>query len=265
MIAPLKSAARRRNLIWQLLKNDLIGRYRGAVLGFLWSLLNPLMMLAVYYFIFTYVFEAKWQHDLGHKGDYAFFILTGILIHAMQAEVLTRSPLLISSNPNFVKKVVFPLALLPLNVALSAFSNFIIAFSIVLGGALYVYGFSFIALLCLPVLFGSMLIMMLGLAFLLSSLGVYLRDLAQIMGQLATLLLFVSPVLYPLDALPEAFRPFVALNPITIPIEEARNIIIFKKPPEMLKLASYSACSLLVFLSGYVTFRRLRSGFADVV
>jgi len=252
-------------LVLQLLKNDLAGRYRGTLLGLAWSLINPAVMLAIYFVMFTYVFEAKWQQDLSHKGGYAMFIVSGILLHVMLAEVLTKSPNVILGSPSFVKKVVFPLAMLPLNVVLSAFVNFMLAFSLVYAACLVMYGFNPWFVVVAPFLFASVLCMLLGIAFFLAATTVYFRDIGQIMGQVASIMLFISPVLYPTSAAPAALRPFLYLSPITIPIEEIRSMALMHNPPNITNLAIYAAASIVVLLLGYTCFRRLRSGFADVV
>lgn len=261
----LKRLINQRGLILQLLKNDLAGRYKGTFLGIIWSLLNPLIMLGIYYVLFSVVFQPRWKQNTDESSSYALFILSGILIHTFMAEVLTRSPLLIPANPNFVKKVVFPLAMLPVGTVLSAFVNFLIGFTILSSYVFIFHGFNPVMLVVFPLCTGSMLLMMLGFSYLLSSTGIYFRDIGQIMTQVASILFFMGPALYPADAAPEMLKSLMMLNPMTIPIQEIRSALLQINAPNYIHIAEHIIASLIIFMLGYLCFRKLRKGFADVI
>lgn len=253
------------SLLRQLLVREIQGRYRGSALGLVWSFVLPLSMLAIYTFVFGTVFRARWPS--GHQEgpvEFALALFAGLIVFNFFAEVLTRAPSLIAANPNYVKKVVFPLALLPL-AAVGAASFHALMSLAVLFGALAVLGRASWWWLALPLSWLPLAILTLGLAWLLASLGVFLRDLAQVMGPAVSALLFLSPVFYPVEALPPALQPWLHLNPLTVPIEATRQMAVFAQPPAWGALALYGLFALAVAAFGYLWFAKTKKGFADVL
>lgn len=256
-----------RHLIYQMIKREVVGRYRGSFMGILWSFINPVFMLAVYTLVFSVVFKARWAGAAVNesKTQFAVILFVGLIVHSLFAEVLNRSPGLIISNVNYVKKVIFPLETLPL-VAMGGvlFHSFISL--VVLISAFFIFnGYVHWTLLFLPLVIIPLIFLTLGLSWFLASLGVYVRDVGQTITILMTVMMFLSPVFYPISSLPEALRPVIMMNPLTFIIEQARAVLIWGKLPDFVGLGIYSIISLLVMWLGYVWFQKTRKGFADVL
>lgn len=264
-ILPISGMLTHRDLLIELIKRDFIGRYRGSFLGIIWSLFNPLLMLTIYTLVFSVAFKARWGGGDESKVTFALVLFSGIIVHSLFAECLNRAPTLILGHANFVKKVVFPLEILPLMALGSALLHFIVSLSVLLlfcfsvGMRLH-WGTLMIPLLMLP-----LLLMILGLSWLLASLGVYLRDLAQGIGMLTTIALFLAPVFYRIEALPLAFQKAIILNPITLPIVEIRDVMFWGKPINWQLWSLSLIISTLVFYIGFWWFQKTRKGFADVI
>lgn len=259
------SAWRHRGLIRTLVAREVVGRYRGSMLGILWSFFNPVLMLVVYTFFFSVVFQARWQGGVGSKVEFALVLFAGLLLFNFFSECVTRAPGLVVSNPNYVKRVAFPLEILPW-IALGA-----AAFHLLIGVAVWLAAYALLVgvphptAALLPLIFAPMSLLVLGASWILASLGVYLRDVSQFIGVLVTALMFLSPIFYPVDALPEAYRPFLHLNPLTFAIEQSRELLYWGRLPDPLRLALYTAATALIAWLGFAWFQRTRKGFADVL
>jgi len=257
---------RHRHLIWQMTRREVVGRYRGSWLGLLWSFFHPVLMLAVYTFVFSVVFQARWGDGDGvNRAEFAIVLFAGLIIFNLFAEIVNRSPNLILEHPNLVKKVVFPLEILPVVAAGSALFHAGVSLIVLLLFELAVRHSLPATALYLPLILLPFLTLTLGLSWLLASLGVYIRDVAQTVGIATTALMFVSPIFFPLSALPEEIRPFLQLNPLALIIEQARAVLVFGVGPAWTALAGYGAMSLLGGLFGLWSFHKLRRGFADVL
>ena len=265
LFAALRSFARHRQLIWQMTKREVIGRYRGSILGILWSFLHPVFMLTIYTFIFSVVFKAKWGTGTDDKTEFAMILFAGLIVFNLFSETVSRSPSLINSNVNYVKKVVFPLEILPLvSVLSSCFHSLVsigvlILFRLVIGS-----GFSLTTFL-FPFVIVPLLLFSLGVAWVLAAMGVYLRDVSQIIGMAMTALMFVSPIFFPISALPVNYRNIVYLNPLSFLIEQGREVLIFSHLPDWEGLLLYSAIGSVTTFIGLVIFQKARTGFADVL
>lgn len=256
-----------RRLLKDLTWREISGRYRGSMLGIGWSILQPLLMLAVYTFVFSVVFGAKWSAvgSPGNKFDFALFVFVGVLVHAILAEAITRAPGLIVANANYVKKVIFPLDILPATLVGAAGFHALIATGILLASVVLLGGSLPWTVLWLPLLLLPLMLMSLGLAWLLAALGAYLRDIGQVTGVLASVLMFMAPVFYPVSALPDGLQPLIYINPLTYVIEQVRAVIFAGVAPELAGLAVFYGVSLLVTQFGYWTFQKSRNGFSDVL
>jgi len=265
-VALLHSIWHHRHLIQQMTWREIIGRYKGSMFGLAWSFFNPLIMLAVYTFVFSTVFKARWGIETTEsKTDFALVLFLGLIIHAFFAEVLNRAPTLILSNPNFVKKVVFPLEILTIiNLGAASF-NALIGVIALLVGFLLLNGVPSWTVVYAPLTLLPLLPLTLGLGWILASLGVYLRDITQITGIITTALLFLAPVFYPVTALPEAYQSFLYINPLTYPIEQSRAVIILGQSPDLIGLIVYTVISMKICLIGFWWFQKTRKGFADVL
>lgn len=254
-----------RNLVYQLAKRDVVGRYRGSVAGLAWSFLNPLLMLAVYTFVFSVIFQARWTGLEGGKGSFAIILFIGVLVHGIFAECLNRAPTLILANTNYVKRVMFPLEILPW-VAMGSSLFHALVSVIVLGAAqLLVIGSIPPTAILLPIVIAPLVLTTMGFAYIFAAFGVYLRDIGQITVVITTVALFLSPVFYPVTSLPVHYRALFLLNPLTFIIEQAREVMIWGRLPNWSGLGLYMATSLLVVWIGFWTFQKMRRGFADVL
>lgn len=255
-----------RQLIWQMSKREVLSRYRGSVMGLLWSFFNPVFMLTIYTFVFSVVFKAKWgDTHSDNKTEFAVILFAGLIIFNFFAEVITRSPELIPSHVNYVKKVVFPIEILPVIAAGSALFHTLVSVIVLLSFQLYISLAIPVTALLLPVIMLPFLIQVLGFAWFLASLGVFLRDVGQTVGLLTTALLFLSPIFFPPSALPEQIQPYLFLNPLTFIIEQTRGILIFGEWPNWPGLGLYSLISLMISWAGFFWFQKTRKGFADVL
>ncbi len=250
----------------QMVWREVIGRYRGSIIGIFWSFINPVLMLGVYTFVFSVVFQTKWNVDIGsNKPAFALVLFVGMIVHGLLAEVLIRAPNLILTNVNYVKKVIFPLEILPVVSLLSALFHTSVSVIVLLFASIILNDGLFWTVLLIPIVLLPLSILILGFAWILASLGVYLRDISQVIGVLTTILLFLAPVFFPLSALPKEYRPVILANPLTFIIEQARKVLIFGHIPNWSGLGIYLLISLAVTWLGYFWFQKTRKGFSDVL
>lgn len=257
---------RNRRLVVQLTRRDVVGRYRGSVLGITWSFFSPLLMLAVYTFVFSVVFKAHWGTGPAEtKTDFALILFVGMILYGLFAECLNRAPSLILAHTNFVRKVVFPLETLPwMAMGASLFHAAISLLVLVLALLLINHSLPWTALL-FPLVLLPLVFLTIGLTWLLASLGVFLRDIAQTTNILTTILMFLSAVFFPLSALPPELQTTLQWNPLVYILEEGRNALIFGKAPDFGAWFRSLAISLMVAWGGFWWFQKTRRGFADVV
>lgn len=261
----LRSLRANRSLIYSLIKRDVVGRYRGSAMGLLWSFFNPLLMLAVYTFVFSVVFQARWAGGSGSKTEFALVLFAGLLVFNLFSECLNKAPGLILGNVNYVKKVIFPLEILPIVALGSAAFHFLISLVVWLIFYLMFFGTPSPTILQLPLVVLPLVLMTLGLSWFLASLGVYLRDVAQIVGIVTTVLMFLSPIFYPITALPEEYRAFMHISPLTFVVEQARDTMIWGKSIDWVVWYAYTSISTIVAWLGFAWFQKTRKGFADVL
>jgi lipopolysaccharide transport system permease protein len=254
-----------RTLIRTLTQREISGRYRGSMLGIFWSFLNPLLMLGIYTFVFTEVFRMRWTAAGTNKFEFAVVLFAGLLMFSIFAECMTRAPGLIVGNPNYVKKVVFPLQIFTWVSLFTALFHFGIGLLVLLGAKLYVDNAIPFTALLLPVVLVPFLLFCAGLTWFLSALGVYVRDIGQIIGVVVTALMFLSPLFFPAAAVPEAYRALLHLNPLTFPIEQTRNVLVWGTMPNWAGVSVYFVACLAVAQLGLWWFNRTRRGFADVL
>jgi len=260
------SVSRQPELLWQMVRREVVGRYRGSVAGIAWSLVNPLMMLAVYTFVFSVVFQARWSGGESQgRAAFAINVFVGMIVHGLFAECINRAPTLVLSNANYVRKVVFPLEILPWVSMGSALFHAAMALVVLLAFLLVQQGGLHPTVLLLPLVLLPLVLLTMGLSWFLASLGVFLRDIAQVTGILTTIALFMSPVFYPVQVLPPAYRWVFYVNPLTFPIEQARQVLVVGGTPNWLARAVYAAGARLVAALGLAWFQRTRKGFADVI
>lgn len=260
------SFIRNRVLIVQMAKREVLGRYRGSIIGLGWSFFNPLLMLSVYTFFFSFVFKSRWGNaqDAGH-ADFAIVLFVGLIIHGLFAECINRAPALINSNVSYVKKVVFPLEVFPWIAMGSALFHTGISVVVLLALQLIIVGSLHWTVIFFPLVVIPLILVTLGFAWFLAATGVFVRDIGQTTGLVTSVLLFVSPVFYPISTLPHKMQLIVMLNPLTLIIEESRKILLFGEMPNWTALGIYSLVSMVIAWIGFWWFQKTRKAFADVL
>jgi lipopolysaccharide transport system permease protein len=266
---PLQIAShlwRYRDLIQQLTWREVIGRYKGSFLGLGWSLIQPLIMLGVYTFVFSVIFKARWgiEPEEG-KAAFALTLFIGLITFSLFSDVVNSAPTLILSHINYVKKVVFPLEILILVKFLSVLINALFSLVVLVLGILFVSGFIPWTALLLPLVWLPMMMFSLGWGYFLASLGVFVRDLGPNIPILTTVLFFLSPIFYPISAVPEKFRIFCQINPIAIFVEDSRRVMLWGMLPDWPYFLSGLVLSTIILVLGFYWFMRSKKTFIDVM
>ncbi len=260
---------RNRHLIVQMTKREVLRLYKGSIIGLAWAFFNPVFMLAVYTVIFSVVFKARWGSDRfdgdENKLQFAVVIFVGMIVLGLVSDALNRAPGLILSNVNYVKKVVFPIEILPVVAMGTAFFHSLISLSVLLVALVFFNGYLNWTVVFIPLILLPLIILSTGLSWILASIGVFLRDVGQVTGVITRMLLFLSPVFYQVSAVPEKFRPIIMANPLTFIIEQAREVLIWGHLPNWLGLGIYTLVATFVAWAGYAWFQKTRKGFADVL
>ncbi len=264
--APLLSIWKNRRLILQMTQREVVGRYKGSSMGLAWSFLHPAILLVVYTFVFSVVFKSRWgAGESQSQTEFAILLFTGMIVHGLFADVINRSHAAITSNTNFVKRVIFPLEILPVITLGAALFHSAISVAVLLLAYLLFNGFWHWTIVFLPIVLLPLILVSLGTAWFLASLGVFLRDVGQTVGIIAMILMFLSPIFYPISAVPPIFQKWLMLNPLTFIIEQARNVIYWGLMPEWIGLGLYTAVASIIAWAGFIWFQKTRKGFADVL
>lgn len=259
------TALRHKDLLIALIKREIIGRYRGSYIGIAWSFINPLFMLAVYTFVFGFIFKAKWHSGAESKIEFALALFAGLIVFNIFSECLNNAPDLITSNANYVKKVIFPIEILPLVSCASAMFHHFVSLAMWLIFFSIGVGTPTAATLLLPIIIFPLLLLTIGLSWFISSIGVYVRDLTQFIRMATTVLLYLSPVFYSVSTLPENYRHLMYLNPVTPVIEQARDALMLGKLPDPAAYAISFFVNAIIAFAGFAWFQKTRKGFADVL
>jgi lipopolysaccharide transport system permease protein len=264
---PVSDLARKRDLWWQFTVRAVEMRHRGSYLGMLWSVLNPLLMLGVYVVVFGVIFGGHFGVLPDETGtDFVLAVFLGLTFFHLIAETMAAAPTMIVINPNLVKKVVFPLEVLPLSQLGSFWFHFFISLALMLAGACcFGRGLPLAGLLWLPVILLPLALFSVGLGWLFAALGVFFRDLSQVMPFATQVLLYASAIFYPLAKIPPAIWLFLRWNPLLHIVQLARGVLLWNLPVNGLHLAYVYACGLAMFALGRWVFRKLQPAFADVI
>ena len=260
------SFLRNRQLVLQMTRRDVVSRYRGSLIGLAWSFFNPLLMLAIYTFVFSTVFNARWGvAEENSRAGFAVILFVGIIIHGVLAECVLKAPPLIVNNVSYVKRVMFPLEILPWIVVGSALFHALVSLLVLLLAQLVLahqvpWTFILFPAVMLPLVFVA-----LGFAWIIAATSVFVRDLGMVTGLFTTALMFLAPVFYPLSALPAQYRWVVMINPLTFIIEESRKVLIAGELPDWPGLSVYSLAAIAFAWLGFWWFQKTRNGFADVL
>jgi lipopolysaccharide transport system permease protein len=267
MILQFPSALwRHRELWWRLTEREVLSRYRGSLLGLLWSILNPLAMLAVYTFVFSQVFRARWG-TLNTDGPLGFAInlFAGLIVFNLFAECANRAPTLVLANPNYVKKVVFPLEVLAFVTIGSATFHALTSLGVLVAFELIGMRRLPITMLWLPFVWMPLLLGCLSLTWVLGALGVFLRDVGQLVAVAVTMLMFLSPIFFPMSALPNRWQPLLALNPLAVIIEQTRRVLVEGRSPDWAYLTLGLLLTVIAAEATFRAFNKAKQSFADVM
>ncbi len=262
----IESILKNKDLILQLTKRNILLKYRGSLLGFIWSFLQPIIQLAIYTFAFSIVFKAKWGIENESHFDFALILFASLNVFNLLGDVMRESPFLILNHTSYVKKVVFPLELLPIAHLLT------VAFNTTISLIIFILLFAFLgaspipmSIFMLPLILVPLMFLSLASAYFISSLCVYFRDIAQIVGNAVTVLMFVSPVFFSIDRISQKYQWLLLLNPLSHILDASRSVMIFGRYPQISYLVAYWLLSILALALGYWWFQRSRISFGDLV
>ncbi|TKF02064.1 ABC transporter permease [Vibrio kanaloae] len=252
-----------RELVFQIAKRNIHTKYKGSMLGICWSFLTPLFLLTIYTFVFGYVFKTRWGD--GGVASYPVILFSGLIFHFFFTEILATSTQLISSNGNYVKKVVFPLDILVISNYISQFFGFVISFGLLLIAVAVTGGSVLSCLLAFFIIIPPFVVLTLGLSYLFSSVGVFIRDIVHLVNLASTVFLFASPILFPIESLPNAVKVLVYVNPISYVVSDFRAITFGMGSFSYTGYATYTISAFVIFFIGKYVFLKLSKGFSDVV
>jgi len=260
-----ESLWRHRRLALTLIRSDVAGRYRGSMLGLAWSFFHPVFMLLVYTFVFSVVFKARWSGGSESKAEFAIVLFAGLLVFGLFSECVNKAPGLILGNASYVKKVLFPLEILPWITFGSALFHMLVGLLVWLIFYVLLLGVPPLTAVLLPIVLLPVVLLTLGCSWFLASLGVFVRDVSQIVSVLTATLMFMSPIFYPVSVLPEAYQPLLLMNPLTPAVEQVRDVLVWGRMPDWTVFGVSFVAAVIVCWLGFAWFQRTRKGFADVM
>lgn len=255
---------RHRALIRRLVWRKIQAQYRGSVFGLLWTLLQPLLLLAVYTFVFSIVFRARWG-EVGSNTEFALFVFSGMILYAVFSRCANESPSLLASHQTYIKQLVFPSEVLPWVSAIAALFDFVVGLGLLIVFRLGLGEPVPATSLLLPLMILPTLLLTLAFVWLIAPLGVFLKDVSQVVGLFTTSLLFLSPIFYPLSRIPEWLQPYFRLNPFVGILEMARGSLFQGRLPDWEALATLTGLTWLGAWLGYAWFMRSKSSLADAL
>lgn len=260
-----RSLRRNRSLIKELAKREVVGRYRGSVVGIVWSFFLPLLMLGIYSFVFGGIFKSRWEGAGGSGAEFPLILFAGLIVYNFFSECINRAPILITSNVNFVKKVIFPLEILPVVALGSAGFQMVVSLIVWVLAHFVLIGPPSLLIALLPVVLLPLVLFVLGVTWWIASLGVFVRDVSQIVNVFVMAMMFLSPIFYPVTAVPAEFQTILTLNPLSTAVEQARAVMFFEEWPDWRIFAISLGAGALTAWLGFAWFQITRKGFADVI
>ncbi len=261
-----KNLTQHKDLIWQYTRREILLRYRGTYLGWVWSIVNPLITLGVYTFVFGFILKARFAYSTGSgKIEYALSLFCGIVVYNLFSGCIARAPHLIVSKPNYVKKVVFPVEILPVAALVSNLVHTGTGFLILIPASILVTSHISGTIYLFPLILLPLCALTLGLGWFLSSMGVFARDIGQAITILLQLLFFMSAIIYPVSAIPELVRPYALLNPLIFIIENSRRTLIWGLQVEWYAWFAVTVLSFIIMQTGYVWFMKSKRSFSDLL
>ena len=265
MFSSLKVLHKNYDLILIFLIRDISSRFKGSYLGIFWMIATPLFMLAIFTFIFGEIFKIKWLDIPESKNYFAIILFSGLMIYNFFAESLSKSSTLFVSNVNYIKKILFPLEILPVISVLSCAVQLAVTFLVWLIFYFIVVGIPDLSILLFPIILLPFFFILTGLTFLFSTLGVFFRDTSSIINVLITMLLFLSPIFYPISIIPEEYQIYIYINPVAYQIEITRDILLWNTLPNLNYFGMYLVLSFLFFSLTISYFRKYKDRFIDVI
>jgi lipopolysaccharide transport system permease protein len=266
-VLPVRRPWRNRSLIATLVRRDILSRYAGSLGGALWTILNPLLLMLTYFFVFGVVMRSRADGDPSATG-FAFYFLAGMMPWLAFSDAAARAPGILVEHRNFIRKLVFPVETLPVNLVVTGLVSEFFGIIVLLAGLLIAHGHIPAAMLWLPALIVPQVLFTAGVSWFLAALGVFVRDLSQITGYILTIWFFVTPICYAesmLNALPPQAVKLIGLNPICVLVRNYRRIMLDSTTPDWGPLLWTTAASLVIFLAGHAWFHKLRKSFADLI
>ena len=263
----IKSLITNHELVYQYTKREVEAKYRGSRVGFIWTVINPLIMLSIYTFVFSQVFNARWGNGNTEGGtiEFGLNLFAGLIVFNIFAESIAKAPTLITSNPNYVKKIIFPLEVLGYAVCGSALINALSGLLILTGFKLIYEGGVNISILLIPVIWIPLTLTCTGLTWVLASLSVFLKDIGNIVSPIISILMFMSPIFYPASMIPEGIRSIVVINPIAMFISFTRELILEGNMMSVQSIILMWLIALLWFEFCYRIMKRLQPRFSDYI
>ena len=265
ILAPVLGILRYRTLVLELTRREIGGRYRGATLGVFWSLISPFLLLMIYTFAFGTVMGGRWPENHATNTHFSVVLFSGLIPYFVLSECMVRAPDLVTGNPAFVKRVVFPLEILPWPMLLSALFHCLTNTMVFIVLRLLLDGAFDWTIAALPLVILPLAMFTLGLSWFLASLAVYVRDIQQFIGMASMALLFLSSVMIPTSSVPERYRAVFLLNPVSFIADQAREVMIWGHLPDWRGLLLYAFAALIFMYAGYAWFVLTKRGFADVL
>ena len=257
----------RWDLIWQLAKRDILGRYRAARLGLVWSVLTPLSLLVTYTFVFTTILQVKWSENASEGyGEFALALFCGMLVYNFFAEITSRSTSIVVANRNYVNKVIFPLEVLVLSLLISALFNMLIGYGVWMVAWIWIRGeLPHLTTLWFPLVLIPLCFTVAGLSWALASASVFIRDVSKVVDVILQIMFFATPIFYSIERVPLPYRHILLGNPLTHTIEDARRILMAGVEPDWARWCVYLTISLFVATLGYAFFMKSKRAFTDVI
>jgi len=261
---PFVTMVRNRSLIRTMVRRDVLGRYRGSFAGAFWTVLNPLILMLTYFFVFGVVLRTRFPNDPSRSG-FALYFLAGMLPWLAVSEAAGRAPTVMLEYRNFVKKLVFPVETLPLNLVTAGLVSEVFGVALFLAGSYLAHGSVPASIVWLPILIVPQILLTAGLSWFLAALGVFVRDLAQVNGFLLTLWFFLTPICYPETSLPGPALRILAKNPMFVLVRGYRDTLLEGRAPDFHSYWKLCVVSAVVFILGHGWFYKLRKSFADII
>ena len=265
-IAMARNLWHHRDLIRQFTRREIEGRYKGSFLGLFWSCVNPLVLLLIYTFVFGGVFAARWPNaKTNNLSEFAITLFCGIIGYTIFSESVGKAATLVVGVPNYVKKVVFPLEVLPVSTLGAALFHAGVSLAILLVANLLIGGAFQWTLLFLPLVILPLLLLCLALSWFLASLGVFVRDINYTVALVIQVLFFLTPIFYAVENIPEPYRTIIGFNPLTSIVENVRRVVLWGLPPQWAELLLWIVVTGILMILGYAWFMKTKKAFADVI